>query len=560
MSINSFPIQTKNLTESSDYANAGGGIESYNAAQLPSAPTGKLLARVLDGVRGLHRYVPESQSWERTARVNVKDFGARGNDDANDQTAIQTAIQALFDKGGGTLFFPDGVYKCSGLLHSIFGSNLYIPRVDPQTTNSKQMPIRLLGESHGAWVPYNTVAPQGGAIIRSTTSGLNGFSALLSAGASDGIEIADKNLVTVYLQNLLFRTFDNPTLHAIYLAAAANAAIIDCTVDTGVNQFNLSEPTHNTCGIVLPALNNYGLVDLARVAVGGYGTGIRFAEHAAFHNVAVLRCKIALDALASYHLSWGVVNIFHCPTYLKFSGKQPIDFVLDLERAESGQWYSQVGGQEILDPGNVGCGVVKYKITKADVGDDSDPLTRTGASNVQLIDLNNPSQYLIDLINSVVAGNRTNFARVGDVGVGASATAAGSPGAATDGASVCASYPANCWTSGLLTSGAQTLQLDFNANRTFDEIDIFGLADEVNYTTPPTLSTTATLRALKAFTIDYWNGAAWVNIPECTTTANDKVWKRFTFTALTGSKVRLVVTDSQDTSHYAYVTEFQVWG
>jgi hypothetical protein len=42
--------------------------------------------------------------------VSVKDFGAVGNNIADDGVAIQAAIDAVFAAGGGTVFFPNGVY------------------------------------------------------------------------------------------------------------------------------------------------------------------------------------------------------------------------------------------------------------------------------------------------------------------------------------------------------------------------------------------------------------------------------------------------------------------
>src|SRR5690625_5126596 len=42
--------------------------------------------------------------------VNVKNFGALGNGSTDDTQAIQEAINYLTSEGGGTLFFPKGVY------------------------------------------------------------------------------------------------------------------------------------------------------------------------------------------------------------------------------------------------------------------------------------------------------------------------------------------------------------------------------------------------------------------------------------------------------------------
>jgi pectate lyase-like protein len=70
----------------------------------------------------LYAFLPSSTSW-----VNVKSYGAKGDGIADDSSAIQTAINAL-DRGaeiggGGTVYFPRGVYKITrSLLISGTGS------------------------------------------------------------------------------------------------------------------------------------------------------------------------------------------------------------------------------------------------------------------------------------------------------------------------------------------------------------------------------------------------------------------------------------------------------
>jgi polygalacturonase len=44
--------------------------------------------------------------------LNVRDFGATGDGSTIDTSAIERAITAAFERGGGTVFFPAGVYAC----------------------------------------------------------------------------------------------------------------------------------------------------------------------------------------------------------------------------------------------------------------------------------------------------------------------------------------------------------------------------------------------------------------------------------------------------------------
>ena len=54
---------------------------------------------------------------------NVKDYGAKGDGVALDSRAIQKAIDACFDCGGGTVYIPEGQYVC-GTIH--FKSNVHV--------------------------------------------------------------------------------------------------------------------------------------------------------------------------------------------------------------------------------------------------------------------------------------------------------------------------------------------------------------------------------------------------------------------------------------------------
>lgn len=48
--------------------------------------------------------------------INVKDFGAKGDGLADDTAAIQTALNDVFSKGGGIVFFPNGNFNHTGLI------------------------------------------------------------------------------------------------------------------------------------------------------------------------------------------------------------------------------------------------------------------------------------------------------------------------------------------------------------------------------------------------------------------------------------------------------------
>lgn len=64
-----------------------------------------------------------SYSTHTSTTVNVTNFGAQGNRIVDDTAAIQTAINSLYPRGGGTVFFPKGNYLTSGYL-TVTGNNI----------------------------------------------------------------------------------------------------------------------------------------------------------------------------------------------------------------------------------------------------------------------------------------------------------------------------------------------------------------------------------------------------------------------------------------------------
>ena len=96
--------------------------------------------------------------------VNVKDFGALGNGIADDTVAIQAAIDSFSTKPkGGTLYFPEGVYRVS--------NGFTVP-----TISDISVPIKFLGANNGFNQPTasnNTSASR--SIIRCTVDGFTLF-------------------------------------------------------------------------------------------------------------------------------------------------------------------------------------------------------------------------------------------------------------------------------------------------------------------------------------------------------------------------------------------------
>ena len=102
------------------------------------------------------------------------------------------------------------------------------------------------------------------------------------------------------------------------------------------------------------------------------------------------------------------------------------------------------------------------------------------------------------------------------------------------------------------------IQVDFAGSKSIDEISVFSLHDNYTQENNPTETQTFSLYGLIAFDVQYWNGSSWVTIPAGSVTGNNKVWRKFTFSAITTSKIRVFINQVPDS--WSRVVEIQAFG
>jgi hypothetical protein len=102
------------------------------------------------------------------------------------------------------------------------------------------------------------------------------------------------------------------------------------------------------------------------------------------------------------------------------------------------------------------------------------------------------------------------------------------------------------------------IQVDFAGSKSIDEIDVFSLHDNYTQENTPTETQTFTLYGLLAFDVQYWNGSSWTTVPGGSVTGNNKVWRKFTFSPITTSKIRVYINQVPDS--WSRVVEIQAFG
>jgi len=128
---------------------------------------------------------------------NVEDYGAVHDGVTDDTAAIQAAINACHDAGGGTVWFPGGTYLIAGALQNgisctvagsnydvDFNSQLYIK---PDARQVGKRMISLEGETN---IPYSlttVTAPASRVILNSTISGTGTFPSVIGTGKAGSV-------------------------------------------------------------------------------------------------------------------------------------------------------------------------------------------------------------------------------------------------------------------------------------------------------------------------------------------------------------------------------------
>ena len=90
------------------------------------------------------------------------------------------------------------------------------------------------------------------------------------------------------------------------------------------------------------------------------------------------------------------------------------------------------------------------------------------------------------------------------------------------------------------------IELNFAGAKSVSKVDIFSVQD--NYAAPaePTPSMTFSLYGLRDFDVQYWTGNAWQTVTGGAIRGNNLVWRQVTFTPVTTSRIRVLITQAVD--------------
>lgn len=304
---------------------------------------------------------------------NVLEYGAVA-DGVTDNTAAFTAcLQAVIDAGGGRMYLPAGVYR----------GRILIPTVGAK----KWVSLEIVGESQPASI-FGTVGRWTLGETNTVVQCLEQSGpAVISAGPG-GAAPATFSGVHVVLRDLEVRTYPDPQIGGIDLEWAQQCRIENVIVNAGVYNVQAPQPTHETNGLVTPAINNGALTILHNVIVTGFHTGIVVNEHTDGDHVVVASNIHGLSFAQAYHASrFGRVGAYRCTNSLTVTGTHGFSIEqLNIEHAGPNQtdddnaWQATV--YDINDPDNRGVADITYWVVEGNVGI-SDQFTRNGGASIR---------------------------------------------------------------------------------------------------------------------------------------------------------------------------------
>ena len=103
-----------------------------------------------------------------------------------------------------------------------------------------------------------------------------------------------------------------------------------------------------------------------------------------------------------------------------------------------------------------------------------------------------------------------------------------------------------------------SLQVEFAGAKPIHEIRVYTLQDSFTQPRVPDENMTAKLYGILDFDVQYWDGNAWVTVPGGHVTGNDRVMRVFSFSEVTTTMIRVVVTNARE--HFSRIVEVEAIG
>ena len=345
---------------------------------------------------------------------DVKNFGAVGDGVTDDTRAIQSALDYAVDHGGGTVYFPNGLYRLATLQDTckVRAHLIVKPRQSPGRRD--YVMIRLQGES-SVVTPCSYASHtaedkaevwRNGTVLVSDAAGelqtdpAQAPVSVLAAGAGDNLYLL--NQAVVRLQDLAFQVKAEagqyPYLSGVNMAYAATVYTDNILIYSSIRNMVLTSPTrdgHYSAGFIAPRTWCNPEQDFRNICVkSAFRFGFVFSEHANGNNLSAWNCDNAFVFSRMDHSAWfGRIHAQNCANIVsslnvEFAGHGVGDAFLKIEQVgievNSGQKPVDFNYRCFVDdPENHLYGTLHYHIVKSNVGADNSYFKADGGAHLK---------------------------------------------------------------------------------------------------------------------------------------------------------------------------------
>jgi hypothetical protein len=365
--------------------------------------------------------------------VTPQQFGAKADGLTDDTEAIQRAIDTVFDRGGGIVFFPKGVYVLSKapVTRDRQGNNpnsqIYIPTrevarlktggtelANPEEHN-QQGGISLIGEC----VPMSTVgqyavhqtdpeqiklvtrlgAPFAGSVLFSTYTNTHadgspvaiiGFS--VPNNSPFGFGSGQTELKNLTIRAHVEKDKGFPTMSGLNAQGARSIVMANVNVDVDLPLPQMKESPTDVAGIILPKVN-CEMSYFVNLGVYGFKYGYIFGEHSNGDALYAATCTHAFAFSGGSHIiCLGLLTAQNCKYQVSSLGKSVLGHpqgraflkiqAINIERNPQQIPYDFNYANFVNDPGNSLCGSLTYHIVTSRVGADNKSFIQAGGRHL----------------------------------------------------------------------------------------------------------------------------------------------------------------------------------
>ena len=335
---------------------------------------------------------------------NVEEYGAVHDNSTDDTVAIQAAINACDAAGGGTVFFPNGIYKIAGALqnavyydgtHSInYNSQIIIPAAILSDNNHT---VRLLGENPSAYVDAGTYS---GTVFRSTIAGSGTWPSVICSMGPSIVANRPVNYNTLIIENIKvlvnpFVSTTGPSMCGVNVFWCNHPEIKKLTYGLDLAYSNWSTsilPTNHVFGLAIGMGNgDFPIVDYFQGSGAYYGAiigeGVHVKDLFCFMNhIGIMSAVNPYGSIIDYAvLHWNSYDIAALQEafYDLTPGRSNLTIGHMTSEDNNGypaSWCNRI--DEILDTNNYLYGKMDYIIVGASgVGTDNNIIKSHGGNN-----------------------------------------------------------------------------------------------------------------------------------------------------------------------------------